>query len=391
MNDLGLGLLAADAYFKADDSRVLREQQRQQFDWQKQRAESELSTLPDKTNAARTGFQLQAARNNSGIQLLPGQTANAQARQNIEGADLAGAAQRQPAEIATKGIRADMDLSNAQNDQTNQPMVQSIKNKQLQGLDLTADADLRQLPGKLQRLAMQGVLDHQAQGEIVLGNLGKIIGNQDKAGALQFANEIAKQSDVIPRTNGKTFTDIKMVRRGQDNAPDDGYVFVTSDGEQAFVPADRMAGAMNSLKSGKYHFLHTNDGAVFAGNEATGAVRQVRQGDPLGGPDGRKHTPAEIQSVEWLMARVPRLRDKPEEAWNEVRKARGKSRESFVTEYVLKNAMPGQDPRKMAEEAGHVYDAIPKEDGMAGNAPAASNTPAQGTFDPKIKSLIGIP
>lgn len=123
MNDLGLGLLAADAYFKADDSRVLREQQRQQFDWQKQRAESELSTLPDKTNAARTGFQLQAARNNSGIQLLPGQTANAQARQNIEGADLAGAAQRQPAEIATKGIRADMDLSNAQNDQTNQPMV----------------------------------------------------------------------------------------------------------------------------------------------------------------------------------------------------------------------------------------------------------------------------
>lgn len=79
MSGLNLGLAAADAYYKADDARVLREQQRERFGWDKQRAEADLSTLPDRTEAARSGYQLQSAQNKANLEIVPNQAAVAKA------------------------------------------------------------------------------------------------------------------------------------------------------------------------------------------------------------------------------------------------------------------------------------------------------------------------
>ena len=76
---LNLGLAAADQYFKADDARVLREQQRERFGWDKQRTEADLSTLPERTEANRSGYQLQSAQNRANLDIVPNQAAVAKA------------------------------------------------------------------------------------------------------------------------------------------------------------------------------------------------------------------------------------------------------------------------------------------------------------------------
>jgi hypothetical protein len=66
------GLAAADQYYKADDARVLREQQRA-------KADAELSLLPDRVEAERSQYQLQGAQNRANLDLVPNQAKVAKA------------------------------------------------------------------------------------------------------------------------------------------------------------------------------------------------------------------------------------------------------------------------------------------------------------------------
>lgn len=377
MANLGLGLIAADNYFKEGDARKERE-------YVQAKRDAELSTLGDKTDADRTGYQLRSGQNRANSELLPGQTKNAQARIGLESADLEGQAQRQPDEIKTKNTNAKIGLANAENDQANLPSSLQVKNNALQTQLQTSDATLKMLPQKLQQLATQGVLDQRGQGEVVLGTLGQLIARQDKGAALAFANDIAKVGNILPNTNGKQFTDIQPVRKGENGAQGDGYIFHTSDGGQVFTPVEAIAGAMNKLKSGEYQFIHTNDGSVYAGNKQTGAVTQAHQGDPKA--MRAQHTPAEVQTMEWLISKG--VAKSPEAAWEQVRSAREKTRNAFVMDYVSKNALPGADTNKLSEDAGRIYDTLRQNQGPVVKP---SNSPSAGTFDPAISSLIGIP
>lgn len=380
MANLGLGLIAADQYFKADDARRVRE-------YEQAKRDSELSTLGDKTEADRSGYQLRGSQNRANSELLPDQTKNAKTRLGLESADLEGQGQRQPDEIKTKNTNAKIGLATVQNDEANLPSSLQVKNNALQTQLQTSDATLKQLPMKLQQLATQGVLDQQGQSDVVLGTMGQLIARQDKAGALAFANNVAKQGNVLPNSNGKVFTDIVPVRKGQDGAQGDGYVFVTDKGERIFTPVEAISGAMGKLKNGEYQFIHTSDGSVYAGNKQTGAVQQAHQGDPKA--LRAQHTPAEIQTMEYLVSKG--VAKDTNAAWEMVRSSREKTRNAFIMDYVGKNAMPGQDPMKLQEQAGSLYDSLRQNQGPTNPAQPGSNTAAPGTVDPQIKSLLGLP
>jgi hypothetical protein len=385
--NLGLGLIAADSYFKEGDARVLRQREQDRYDAEKQRTTSELSLLGDKTEADRSGYQLRRGQNTANAELLPGQTANAQTRIGLDAAELEGQSQRQPDDLKTKGIQSGLALTTAQQAQTTQPTRFSLENNKLEAEKLTSEATLKQLPQRLARAATQGVIDQQGQADVVLGTMGQLIARQDKAGALAFANEIAKNGDLLPSTNGKTFTDIIPVRKGQNGAQGDGYVFVTADGDRKFAPVEAIQGAMGKLKSGKYKFIERTDGSIFAGDEGSGRGGIVQQGDPamLKGRNAQ-HTPAEIQTMEWLIGKG--VAKDAASAWEMVRSSREKTRNSFIMEYVSKNALPGADTNKLSDDAGRIYDALRQNQGPV-NPP--SNSPAPGKFDPAISSLIGIP
>lgn len=378
--NIGYGLAAIDSYYKEGDARKERE-------YVQAKRDSELSTLGDKTEADRSGYQLRSGQNRANAELLPGQTKNAKSRIGLESVDLEGQAQRQPDEIKTKNINAGIGLANAENDQTNVPQSLQLKNNKLNAEVQTSDATLKQLPMKLQQLATQGVLDQRGQSDVVLGTMGQLIARQDKASAIAFANDIAKVGNILPNTNGKQFTDIQPVRKGQNGAQGDGYNFVTSDGESRFVPVEAISGAMGKLKSGEYQFIHTNDGSVFAGNKQTGALSQAHQGDPKA--SRAQHTPAEIQTMEYLVSKG--VAKDTASAWDMVRSSREKTRNSFITDYVAKNAMNPNDAQKVAQQAGQIYDSLRQNQGPTNAAAQGSNTPAPATMDPQIKSLLGLP
>lgn len=374
MSGLGLGLIAADSFFKEQDAQKVR-------DYDQAKRDAELSTLPDKTAADRSGYQLSDARNKASARLLPQQTDNASARLVLEAGDLAGQADRQPAELATKKAQSEIGLGTTQNDLANLPSSLQVKNNALQGQLLSSDAELKALPGKLQRAAVQGILDDQGQKDVVMGTLGGLIARYDKQGALEFANQIAKMPNVLPGTNGRPLSDIQFVHPGQSigkdqsgndiKAQEDGYLFIATDGKAHFKSKESIQAAMGKLKSGDYQFIHTNDGSVFSGNKQTGAVSQVHQGDPklLRG----QHTPAEVQTMEWLMSKG--VANDANGAWDMVRSAREKSRGAFVSDYVTKMRQSDftRDSAAIEKEANELYDRT--------HGPAAGKPPASGQTD----------
>lgn len=372
MSGLGLGLIAADSFFKEQDAQKVR-------DYDQAKRDAELSALPDKTAADRSGYQLSDARNKASARLLPQQTDNASARLRLEAGDLAGQADRQPAELATKKAQSEIGLGTTQNDLANLPSSLQVKNNALQGQLLSSDAELKALPGKLQRAAVQGILDAQGQRDVVFGTIGSLLAGYDKPRAIELANQVAGMPNLLPGT--KPLSDIQPVHKGQVIGKDqsggdiqaqgDGYLFVATDGKAYFQPLESIQAAMGKLKSGDYQFIHTNDGSVFSGNKQTGAVSQVHQGDPklLRG----QHTPAEVQTMEWLMSKG--VAKDANGAWDMVRSAREKSRGAFVSDYVTKMRQSDftRDSAAIEKEANELYDRT--------HGPAAGKPPASGQTD----------
>lgn len=372
--NLGLMAVAANAGMEADRRQKV-------FDYDQKKRESELSLLDDRTAADRTGYQLRSAQNQQGLDLLPGDTENKKTAQK------------------TAGIKASMGLADAENDQANHPKTLQIRNNALEGQLMTSNAELAALPGKLQQAAVQGVLNQQGQADVVLGTLGQLIARNDKDSAIRFANQVAQMPNVLPNTNGKPLADIKGVRKGDVIGKDqsgsdvtaqgDGYLFVTNDGQAHFNPVTTISAAMNKLKSGEYQFIHTNDGSVYSGNKQTGAVNQVHQGDSKA--LRAQHTPAEVQTMEWLIGKGV-ARD-ANAAWDMVRSAREKTRNSFIMDYVGKNALPNQSAAQLADlqrKAGDVYDQLRPGQGPVNPAPAPNAAPSN-AVDPQIRNLLGIP
>ena len=347
--NLGLMAVAANAGMEADRRQKV-------FDYEQKKRESELSLLDDRTAADRSGYQFNTAKNRVGLDVVSDPEYAKTMKTNQKEA----------------GIRASLGLAYAEN-------------------------DLARLPQKLQQLATQGVLDQRGQSEVVLGTLAQLISRHDKDGALRFANEISKQPNVLPGTNGKPLADIKGVNKGDVIGKDangnditaqgDGYVFVNSDGQAYFNPVTTLQAAMSKLKSGEYQFIHTNDGSVYAGNKQTGAITQGHQGDTKALRS--QHTPAEIQLWDRLIEKGVAKDDK--QAWDMVRSAREKTRSSFVMDYMGKNSMSNQTPAQLSNlqnQAGQLYDSLKSQT----TTPVATpNAAPSGSVDPQIRDLLGIP
>lgn len=377
--NLGLMATAANAGMKAD-------RDQQVFDYEQKKRESELSLLDDKTAADRSGYQLDAARKRVGLDLVSDPDYANTFKSNLK----------------TANIRADLGLADAQNDQTNHQQTLQIKNNNLQGDLMTSNAELADLSRKLQQASVQGVLSQQGQADVVLGTLGQLIARKDKDAALRFANEIAKQPNVLPGTNGKPLSDIIEVRKGQVigkgaggqdiTAQGDGYVFVNSDGQAHFNPVEAISGAMQKLKSGEYQFIHTNDGSVYSGNKQTGAVTQVHQGNPKINMLGDRR-PREIQLFEFYKG----LGYDQEGALAKVKELGHKSRQQFEAD-ALKDALTTSMGRTPEEKAANAYAMVKRAADMVygptqgqGAPNAAPRITSAPSIDPKIRELLGIP
>lgn len=449
MNLSGAGGLAAIQGFRDAQNDA---EKRQRFEWERQRAQAELANLDAKAKAERSGYDLSAGQNQAGLALLPSwkdaqesnynettsanqeraqlrpaRVANAVKQQGLDSYALDRAAIRQPMRDDATDAQVELNLGEnrsaisnlpsktqaqrSANDETTaanaergierpgriantlvrqgienygldrasarQPTEEDAKDTNARSQVLTAQSTLDNLPDALKTAAMKGLIDKQGVQEVTQGIVADYIGKSDKQGAIDFMNKLAEKGGV-----NRKVVDIQQTPTG--------YNFIDADGGSHVMPVADVYRArqmyLQKLNAGKYHFLASKDGSVVAGNENTGRADVVYQGNP--NTLGQEHKPAEVKTAEWLIQNG--VAKDANQAWNLVSSAKEKTRSAFVMDYVSKNAMPGQDASKVAQQAGALYDTLKDSEAPAQTTkPTQSNNP-QG--DKLLKKLnLGVP
>lgn len=403
---LAMGLAAVDEYFREGDRRELRDRDRKRFGWESQRAESEMSLLPDKTEAERLGYKDRAGEAGARMATRPQRTANEIKRLGQEGYTLerAGARQgkvedtadvtadysladakfklgQQPTAQQTATIRNEMGLAQAKNDQTNQPAtLQTQTNTANMGL-AQSNADVVAQPMKIAQQAATGaVTQMQAQGQLLSTLYDAIQTGNPNIVRGYIQNSL--NTGLFPNLKGKTVGEVGSAK-GADGKP----VIVAKDdaGQVIFqMSMDELQRVRSAMA--KPENIKLNDGDT---------IVQVRDGKatPLytapasPGKTADRMGPLE-RDVNYLM-RAHGMTNA--QALAHLNASKTMSREQFVLKSVQDSVALGKKPSDAdVAEFGAIYDRATK--GGPRVAPTAAPGAATGrpAMDPALSRLLGI-
>lgn len=347
MSALGLGLIAADQYFKAGDARVQREREGQRFDWERQRAESELSTLPDKTEADRSGYQLRNKQNTANIGLSDAQADNAKKKLELEGAGLDAAKDRQPLEQAAA-------LNGAE-------IAKTLSEFQVQDL-----------PRVIAEKKRAGVFSDADSSVAAIGKLAELIKLGDQNQVITFMNAMNETRDPGQRKPPVAIVGIEKDPKTGEN------VFVAKDangGIVSQVPQSHMQAVMSSLGKVEFKTVNAGDSLVqIKGGQATPvytAPESARSAAAKQGPLER--------DVGYLVNQHGMTKD---QALAHLNSAKTMTREQFVLNALKEKAASsyGYKPnQKDADDFGAVYDSV-RKNGQPQGAPAPQSGGATGNW-----------
>ncbi len=324
---IDLGLAAVDGYARADDARVLRDQQREKFSWDKQRADSELALLPEKQAAQKSGYQVQSAQNDSALALAPN---NAK-------------------------------IAKALSDQTLEDLPRHIAEQRRQGVFNDADA--------------------QTAG---VAKLADLISLGDPAQITSFLNGWRKTN---PSSMG---ADVARVGFTKDEKTGEN-MFVAQDAQGNPVmqmSASQIQRAKDSVGKTDLKVLKPGDSLVgVKGGKATNLTTAPVNPALIKGL-GAAHVPANVQAAEWIMAN--KGNPEAMAAYKQVTESRG-GKAQFVSNLLGKGLMGNETPQKIQEMKdlySGLYDQINRDYSEGGGQ---SNSPGAPTIDPRISTLIGLP
>lgn len=350
--NLGLGLVAADNYFKEGDARKER-------DFTQAKRDAELSTLGDVTNERRSGAQLRTKQNTANLGLVDAQADVAKSKLTLEQGDVKGKLERQPNEQATAANNAEVAKT-------------------------LSEFNVEDLPRVIGEKRRAGIFSEADAGTTAIAKLADLINTGDSQQVVTFMNAM---NDTHPPEQRKA----PVAAVGITKDPKTGEnVFVAQDAqgnEIIKMSQSQMKRVRDSVGKTDLKVLNAGDTLVGVKNGQASIMATA----PEKASTLKQHTPAEVQTMEWLMSKG--VAKDANGAWDMVRSAREKTRNAFVMDYVGKNALPGADTNKMADDAGKIYDNLKNGAGL-NNAPPAgspSNNGSAGTVDPRINSLIGVP
>lgn len=399
--NLGLGLIAADQYFKAGDERVLRDRAQRRFDWETQRAESEMSLLPSRTEALRTGNEVTTATNQRQLDNrdLLDTTARSTARRDATLAE--GAASRAPTEVGTAGTNAQVASRNAEFTLEQLPVVQQTARAQ-QALGLgNANAALARMPNDIATADNQSRIARELS-QFNVNDLPRVIGERIRAGAISDAQAVpvtmAALYDLVAAGDSaavvKFVNDMSTARGGASAmkiggvtvengnlvfTDPSGAVMAQPNGKRMEIPLAALKAQRDRLAKTEFHkvddaLVTTRDGAI------TGSYR----------PPG--------QSLSSVAKQGPMQRDtnylmtehgySKERALAMLREGKTMSKQQFIaTNIANRMAMSGEDEQTALAKLSALYDRIQTQEGRGGSGAAS---PAGG-ITPQIRSLIGAP
>ena len=360
MSALGLGLIAADNYFKEGDARVQRQRDQARFDWESKRAESEMSVLPDKTEAERSGHQLRGKQNNANIGLVDAQASNTKKKLELEGAGLDAAKDRQPLEAETARNNAEIAKT-------------------------LSEFGVEDLPRVITEKRVQGIFSDVDAGTAAIAKLSDLIQQGDGNQVIRFMNSM---NNANP--SGKRRADVVAVTIEKDPKTQEN-VFVAKDANGQDVmrmSAAQMQRVRDSIGKTEFKTVNAGDSLVqIKGGQATPvytAPESARSAAAKQGPLER--------DVGYLVNQHGMTKD---QALAHLNSAKTMTREQFILKSVQDSIAMGKKPT--SEEVanfGALYDSARQAPtAQPGRQPAApaSNSPAPANLDPQIKSLLGIP
>lgn len=364
MNALGLGMIAADAYFRQNRQQELDQQQRERYAAEKQRTDAENSTLGDATSARRAQLLAQ--------------------RMQAE-----GQAKAQPGLDTLTQMRTDNQIQGERDNSALQPERQRGALANAKVAADTAEFNAGDMPNQVRDRRVQRANTNAQQHVQSIAQLAGVIKTGDSKAVLQYMNDL---SDA--QHGPGNHAPIAQVGYTKDpNTGENVFTALDANGKTVMqMSSSQMQRISDSLKPApKVEKLKPGESLATVQPDGRASTVLTAPGDKEG---TKQHTPAEIQSAEWLMKNG--VATDATNAWNKVRSAREKTRGSFIADMIKDSITPKESPdsvRKKQELFGGLYDQIQREQG--GGAPTKPGVnPAPGLDDvsrARINNLIGVP
>lgn len=357
MSKLGLGLIAADSYFREGDARQLREQQGQRFEWEKQRATADLSTLDDRAQAQRAQAKLQTAQNTAGLGLVDKQTNLANTTLDTQQAAADAAKARQPEELAAQADQAKVGA-------------------------LLARFKLEQTPAEMARARANGTLTDADIYTTSVVKLASLLDSNDSNEVVRFMNGM-NEAGVFGNKHAP------VVSVGIQSGKDGESMFVAKDAQGKPV-MQMSASAMKRIRDratkADFKTVNAGDSLVRVQGGQVESVFTAPESEKSRSAAAAKTGPLE-RDVKYLMSDHGMTN---EQALAHLNQAKAMSRDQFILKSVQDRISMGKKPTE-AEigEFGAMFDrAVGRS---APGKPAQSNSSPPANMDAQIRSLIGIP
>lgn len=356
MSKLGLGLIAADSAIRSADQQQLRDRATERFDWERQRAQSDLSTLDDRAAATRSQAQLQARQNTASLGLVDKQTDNASKALDIQAGALDGAKARQPDELLAQANKAKVSA-------------------------LLSEFDVEQLPAALNRKRAEGAVTDADIFTTSIAKLADLLNTNDSAAVVRFMNGM-NDAGVF---GGKRHAPVASV--GIENDPQYGQNLFVAKDANGNVIMRMSAESMRRVRAmtGKSELKTVNAGDTLV------SVSGGRATPVFTAPESEKSRAAKTGPLERDVDYLVRQHGMtPDQALKHLNAAKSMSRDQFVLKSVQDTIAIGKKPTDAdMAEFGRMYDSATSS--APKSQPGASNSAAAGKLDPQIRSLIGLP
>lgn len=361
MNALGLGAVAADAYFRQNRELELEQQQRERYAAEKQRTDAELVTLGDATSTRRAQLNAQRAQYEGQIKAQPGLDSLNQARTSNQ-------------------IQAEADTAATQPDRRRAAVANAKA-----GAD-SAEFNASDVPNQIRDKRVQRANTNAQQQVQSIAQLAGVIKTGDSNAVLKYMNDMSDAQHGPG--NHAPITQVGYIKDPQTG--ENVFNAIDSNGKTVMqISASQMQRISDSLKPApKVEKLKPGESLATVQPDGRATTVLTAPGDKEG---AKQHTPAEIQSAEWLIRNG--VAKDATEAWNKVRSAREKTRGSFIADMMKGGIVGNETPEsilKKQEIFGKLYDQIQSEGG-GGQAPAPGATPGLDDVSrARINSLIGV-
>lgn len=358
--NLGYGLAALDSYYKEGDARQLRERADQRFDWERQKAQSELSLLDDKAAADRSGYQNTVAENASRTELRPLETANKKTQLGIDSVSLAGAAKRQPT------------LEEAKDSEAVAAAGAAKVKAALEGVEV------ERIPSVVADAKMKGIITDATSSNLVSATIADMIDSGNQAGLVKLLNA-QKQYAGDPKV--AALPDVANVAKARDANGQEVLVLKDAAGNTIMSrPVSIYQAARDSLKKQE--------------------VKEVKEGHSLVSVRGNTVTPL-YTAPESASSRATKMgpleRDvnylvsghgmSKEQALAHLQSAKTMSRENFILKAVENAQAMG---KKVTDadmiEFGAIYDRASKSTQKPAGGGANKAVPT----DPTVRKYLGL-